>query len=69
MLVCFLLVDLQVHQDTSVSFSRYCSYKMLTSIALVSILGPRKITLDRPFYVAVVFCTGAPLFVGHVALP
>lgn len=30
---------------------------------------PRKITLDRPFYVAVASRTGAPLFVGHVALP
>ena len=69
MLVCFLLVDLQVHPDTSVSFSRYCSYKMLTSIVLVSILGPCKITLDRPFYVTVVSRTGAPLFVGHVTLP
>ena len=29
----------------------------------------RKITLNRPFYVAVSSCTGAPLFVGHVALP
>lgn len=30
---------------------------------------PRKITLNRPFYVAVASRTGAPLFVGHVALP
>lgn len=30
---------------------------------------PRKITLNRPFYVAVASRTGAPLFVGHVTLP
>lgn len=30
---------------------------------------PRKITLDRPFYVAVVSETGAPLFMASVALP
>lgn len=30
---------------------------------------PRKITLDKPFYVAVASRSGAPLFMGSVALP
>lgn len=30
---------------------------------------PRKITLDRPFYAALVSRTGVPLFVASVALP
>ena len=41
------MVDFQVHLDSSVSFSRYCLYKMLTSIILVSILGKCRESFTR----------------------